>query len=70
MEGEGVEHSCAVKNTTVFKTVAIPIRRTLQVKTGVLGFEPRPTVLETGMLPLHHTPRLLNILDLMSLSTN
>ena len=23
---------------------------------GVEGFEPTPTVLETGMLPLHHTP--------------
>ena len=26
------------------------------LKAGRLGLEPRPTVLETAMLPLHHQP--------------
>ena len=29
---------------------------------GVEGFEPSPTVLETGMLPLHQTPKSRHIL--------
>ena len=28
---------------------------------GVEGLEPSRTVLETGMLPLHHTPKILTV---------
>jgi hypothetical protein len=54
-----VAHTGIEPALTVFETVALPFGEYVSFSdkgttTHRLGFEPRTTVLETGMLPLHH----------------
>ena len=53
----GFSYSTATVTANMFRQTTIVECSAVFVMAGVEGLEPSRTVLETGMLPLHHTPK-------------
>ena len=53
----GGSYSTAIVTANIFRQTTIVECSAVFALAGVEGLEPSRTVLETGMLPLHHTPK-------------
>ncbi len=53
----GFSYSTVTVTANMFRQTTIVECSAVFVVAGVEGLEPSRTVLETGMLPLHHTPK-------------